>query len=148
MSRTAPIALIGSFAAAMFVLAGSYGESGAQEAEEAMDPTGLVATLPDGPRDHWVWLSDRVFRHSQLFDGDTGRALGTIDVAWALGGRLPHSAPERSEIYMVETVYARGHRGARTDLVTVYDSKTLAVKRRPGTNPCRANSRVIVSSRM
>jgi methylamine dehydrogenase heavy chain len=110
----------------LFVTA-SVTDASAETAIEG-DPTGTVLSIPDGSRDHWVWVSDRVLRHSQLFDGDTGRALGTIDVAWSLSGRLPQESTERNEIYMVESVYARGHRGARTDIVTIYDRKTLAVK--------------------
>jgi len=92
------------------------------------DPTGTVAPLPEGSRAHWVWVSDRVLRHSQLFDGDSGRALGTIDFAWSLSGRLPHEAPARKELYIVESVYERGHRGKRHDFVTIYDADALTVK--------------------
>jgi len=53
---------------------------------------------------------------------------GTLDVAWSLSGRLPLEASARKEIYVVESVYARGHRGARTDLVTIYDAEKLTVK--------------------
>jgi len=87
-----------------------------------------VMKLPPGSRDHWVWISDRVLRHNQLFDGDTGRALGTLDVSISLSGRLPLSAPALGELYVVESVYSRGHRGTRADYVTVYDAETLAYK--------------------
>jgi methylamine dehydrogenase heavy chain len=123
MSRT----LAASALAAIYLVAASVEDASAEAAIEG-DPIGVVLDVPDGPRDHWVWVSDRVLRHSQLFDGDTGRVMGTIDVAWSLSGRLPHESVERNEIYLVESVYARGHRGARTDIVTLYDRKTLAVK--------------------
>ena len=91
------------------------------------EATGSIAALPEGSRAHWVWVSDRLFRHSQLFDGDSGRVLGTLDFSWSLGGRLPHTAPNRNELYIVESVYARGHRGQRSDYVTIYDADKLTV---------------------
>ena len=87
-----------------------------------------VQKLPSGPRDHWVWVSDRLLRHNQLFDGDTGSVLGTLDVSVALSGRLPLSSHELHELYIVESVYSRGHRGTRADYVTIYDDATLAYK--------------------
>lgn len=119
--------LTASALAAISLVAARVHDASAEAAVEG-DPIGVVLDVPDGPRDHWVWVSDRVLRHSQLFDGDSGRVMGTIDVAWSLSGRLPHESAERNEIYLVESVYARGHRGARTDIVTLYDRKTLAVK--------------------
>ena len=92
------------------------------------DDFGRVATLPPGPRDHWVWINDRPLRHNLLFDGDTGRALGTLDVSMTLAGRLPLTSRELGEFYVVEPVYSRGHRGTRTDYVTIYDIDTLVVK--------------------
>lgn len=87
-----------------------------------------VTKLPSGPRDHWVWVSDRLLRHNQLFDGDTGRALGTLDVSISLAGRLPLTSRELGELYIVESIYSRGHRGTRADYVTIYDAETLAYK--------------------
>ena len=92
------------------------------------DEFGQMTKLPSGPRDHWVWVSDRPLRHNQLFDGDTGRALGTLDVSISLAGRLPLTSRELGELYIVESVYSRGHRGTRADYVTIYDADTLAFK--------------------
>lgn len=92
------------------------------------DEFAQVMKLPSGPRDHWVWVSDRLLRHNQLFDGDTGRALGTLDVSISLAGRLPLASPKLGELYIVESIYSRGHRGTRADYVTIYDAETLAYK--------------------
>lgn len=100
----------------------------AQASDLVPDPLGVIRLLPDGPRDHWVWVSDRLFRHNLLFDGDSGRVLGTLDVASSLGGRIPLTSATLHEFYVVESVYTRGHRGERHDFVTIYDAATLAAK--------------------
>ncbi len=99
-------------------------------ARAGLDPDehGQVATLPAATGAHWVWVPDRVLRHSVLFDGDTGNALGILDGSFSLSGPSPLVAPRRGEIYVVDQVYARGHRGERHDYVTIYDATTLAVR--------------------
>lgn len=96
-------------------------------AELEADPHGVIEVVPEQVGDHWVWVSDRLFRHSLLFDGDTGRMLGGVDVNAMLSGRGPVVSRIRSELYVVEDVYSRGHRGERRDFVTIYDARTLAV---------------------
>jgi methylamine dehydrogenase heavy chain len=100
----------------------------AEVGELRPDEFGQVTKLPSGLRDHWVWVSDRVLRHNQLFDGDTGQALGTLDVSISLAGRLPLGSRELGELYIVESIYSRGHRGTRAEYVTIYDAETLAYK--------------------
>jgi methylamine dehydrogenase heavy chain len=92
------------------------------------DEHGQVAVLPATPSPHWLWVPDRILRHATLFDGDTGRALGTLDSTFSLSGPPPLFAPKRGEIYVVDQVYARGHRGERKDYVTIYDATTLMVR--------------------
>jgi len=89
------------------------------------DEHGVVAQVPPGPSTHRLWVGDRLFRHSILFDGDSGRALGMVDTTFNLGGVAPYPNPVRGEIYVVEAVYDRGHRGRRTDYVTIYDNELL-----------------------
>ena len=96
-------------------------------AEIQPDEHGQIAKLP-AASPHWLWVPDRVLRHAQLFDGDTGDALGTLDGSFCLSGPTPLFAPTRHEIYVVDAVYARGHRGERKDYVTIYDATTLAVR--------------------
>jgi hypothetical protein len=63
----------------------------------------------------------------ELFDGDTGSRSARVDGTFSLSGPSPLVSPKRGEIYVVDQVYARGHRGERSDYVTIYDAKTLAV---------------------
>jgi len=85
------------------------------------------ATLPP-IGDHFVWVVDSVFLHSQLFDGDTGAVYATIDAGTTLSPKPPMFAPGRGEFYSVEIDYDRGRRGHRIDYVTIYDAVTLDVK--------------------
>ncbi len=107
-------------------LVGAGAVSGAR-AELEPDETGVSLTLPP-PAPHQVWLPDVVLRHSKLFDGDTGQVLGIVDATWGPSGRPPLLSRARNELYVVEPVYERGHRGARRDFVTIYDAVTLDVK--------------------
>ena len=43
------------------------------------EEVGQVLRLPDTVSDHWLWVPDRVFRHSILLDGDSGKMLGAVD---------------------------------------------------------------------
>ncbi len=94
----------------------------------ASDEHGKVAVLPATPGPHWVWVPDRILRHATLFDGDTGAALGALDGTFSLSGPPPLFSRKRGEIYIVDPVYARGHRGERKDYVTIYDATTLMVR--------------------
>jgi methylamine dehydrogenase heavy chain len=86
-----------------------------------------VATLP-APTPHWTLIysiaSLGSFAPSSvtIVDGDTRRVLGMMD--GGLGSSFA-VAPSRREFYMADTYYSRGARGDRTDVVTIYDAKTL-----------------------
>lgn len=84
--------------------------------------------LPEQASDHWVWVPDRLLRHSVLFDGDTGKMLGAIDSGAQITPKTPLWSRARKEIYNVDTIYSRGHRGDRQDFVVIYDTRTLEVK--------------------
>jgi methylamine dehydrogenase heavy chain len=57
-----------------------------------------------------------------VFDGDTGRI--EAQVAMALNPTLDFS-PDNTRIYVGETMYTRGNRGDRLDLLSIYDASTL-----------------------
>ncbi len=86
-----------------------------------------IETLPSPAGRHWVWVTDFVFRHSILFDADSGRVLGMIDSAGPLTTKPPYLGLARGEIYSVDSVRTRAYRGERTDLVTIFDASTLNV---------------------
>lgn len=92
------------------------------------EEVGHVLRLPEEAAPHWVWVPDRLFRHSALFDGDTGRMLGALDSGAQISPKAPLWSHTRNEIYTVDTVYSRGHRGERKDYVVIYDARTLQPK--------------------
>jgi methylamine dehydrogenase heavy chain len=85
------------------------------------------ARVPAGDPAHRVWVTDRIWRHTALFDGDTGNVLGMVDGPSAtVTPKLPLHAHRRGEIYSADLAYSRGDRGERTDFVTIYDDQTLS----------------------
>jgi len=90
----------------------------------AADPIGTVLSLPAEPGPHWIWAGDALLRRAALIDGDTGRFLGQIPAG--VGIIAPHRSRDGREIYQVETHYARGTRGERTDRISISDGTTLA----------------------
>jgi methylamine dehydrogenase heavy chain len=87
-----------------------------------------VATLAVPASKHWVWVNDFVFPHmsdgmAYLVDGDSGRYLGTLSTGYSFAHLvLPRDG---KVIYSPETYFSRGTRGTRTDVVTLYDPRTL-----------------------
>lgn len=80
------------------------------------------------PSPHWLIANDANFlgymdSKVYLFDGDTGRMLGMISA----GGyrNAIEVAPDLGRLYSPETYYTRHTRGERTDVVTLYDVRTL-----------------------
>src|SRR6516165_1664373 len=87
-----------------------------------------VERLP--PRSpHWVYLYDYVFDNEidarvYLFDGDSYRRLGQIGAGFYAQLNL---SPDGGTTAVASTYFARGSRGARTDVVEFTDNTTLAV---------------------
>lgn len=87
-----------------------------------------VEELPPQPAPHWVWVNDislsavpdgRAF----LVDGDSGRMLGMLSTGYSFTSvMVPRNG---GVIYAPETYFARGTRGTRTDVVTIYDTRHL-----------------------
>jgi methylamine dehydrogenase heavy chain len=102
---------------ALWLVCGAVG-SGAPEPEAQIPPTGA----------HRVWVTDRLWHHSALFDGDTAQVLGMIDSPYVtVTPKLPMHAHRRGEIYSVDLAYSRGDRGERVDFITIYDDRSLSV---------------------
>jgi methylamine dehydrogenase heavy chain len=112
--------MTGRLVALLLLLAGT--------AVAEFETVGKVAALPEQPGRHWFWLSDILLHRTALFDADSGEQLGAISSGSAGVGFVisPLFSPDHREIYLAETYYSRGTRGDRTDVVTIYDSRTLA----------------------
>jgi len=96
----------------------------AASADVPLDTIGRSESLPTPPRPHWVWASDIMLRRSSLLDLDSGAFLGMVSTGlFSQASVFPRSRPE---FYLPETYYSRGTRGERSDVVTIYDARTLA----------------------
>lgn len=85
-----------------------------------------IATLP-APEARWVFASSQWGDPgTRIFDGTSGRMVGTVH-----HGNLASFAidPLGKYYYIAETIWTRGNRGTRQDMITVYDSHTLKLVR-------------------
>lgn len=106
--------------------------AGAAYAELPVEPTPAVKTLPAQYPDSYVFLVDPNFfgmESGKVVIADVG--AGVDHHKGAIGAAqfgLFTAARTRPELYVVDTFYARGHRGERTDVLTIYDKSTLDPK--------------------
>jgi len=121
-------------AIAGIVLAGGALAQAAEPPPLAIEPTGIVETLPANYPASWFLVHDIGFFHmsdGKVYVIDTAaptlaqQVKGTFNVSMI--GNVLQSAP-RSEIYATETFHARGTRGERTDVLTIWDQTTLSPK--------------------
>jgi methylamine dehydrogenase heavy chain len=119
MRRPLPAGLI----AALGLVLALGGRAAAQ-----IENVGRSLELPETPGPHWFWLSDIVLHRTALFDADRATLLGSISSGTAGVDFViaPTFSPDHREIYLAETYFSRGVRGERTDVVTVYDARSLA----------------------
>lgn len=83
-----------------------------------------VATLPPaGP--HRLWLAGSFMGGAQVIDGDSGELKATI-----AGAALSNYAagPGQRTVYVAESIWTKGVRGERQDMVSVYDGATLKLQ--------------------
>ncbi|WP_051906170.1 amine dehydrogenase large subunit [Thermus tengchongensis] len=88
--------------------------------------TSTTATLPAW-QPHWVFVLDSNFPYltankATLLDGDRLDMLGMISMGYLANLEV---SPDGKEVYAIETFHSRLTRGERTDVVTIYDAKTL-----------------------
>jgi methylamine dehydrogenase heavy chain len=57
-----------------------------------------------------------------IYDGDSGKIQGQVPMAHDSGMR---ASQNDSKFYVAETMWTRGNRGVRQDLLSIYDGKTL-----------------------
>lgn len=122
----------GRFRRAFIAAAGLAGLAGGAGAELPVEPTPAVKSLPAHYPDSYVFLVDPNFfgmESGKIVIADVGDPVdhhkGAIGAA-QFG--LFAAAKSRPELYVVDTFYSRGHRGERTDVLTIYDKATLLPK--------------------
>jgi methylamine dehydrogenase heavy chain len=114
--------------ASLAALLASLGVATVARADDVSETVGKSLTLPGEPGPHWFWLSDVMLHRTALFDGERGEILGSIASGSPGVGFViePLFSRDHREIYLAESYFSRGVRGERTDVVTVYDTVTLA----------------------
>jgi methylamine dehydrogenase heavy chain len=80
-----------------------------------------VAVLPP-PTPHRVWLLELYSGQMQIVDGDTGDLLSSMYSASLSNFASP---PGQRTIDVAESVWSKGNRGTRQDMISVYDGSTL-----------------------
>jgi methylamine dehydrogenase heavy chain len=106
-------------------------------------PTEHLTVEPLPPKSpHWVYVFDESFYNEidarvHLFDGDSYRRLGQIDAGFTPSMNL---SPDGNTTVVATTYFARGSRGARTDVVEFTDNATLAVTHEIVLPPKRAQT--------
>ena len=101
-------------------------------AEIKPEQIGVIEVLPDTYPPHWIIAQDGAFFHMSdgkfiVLDADAddpadqykGMFNGSFIAQF-------YQAKTRPEMYVVETFHSRGHRGDRTDVLTIYDKRSLA----------------------
>ena len=94
-------------------------------ADVAPESVGQIAQLPQPFHPHWAWVSDLVLQRTALIDLDDSRFLGMINGGF--GPITPLFPTRRAEIYVANTYYSRFSHGERTDVLEIYDAKSLAL---------------------
>lgn len=82
------------------------------------------------PEPHWFWVHDVAFFNmadgrTYLYNADNGEMLGMLSTGIFYG--TFETPDDYSLIYSPETYYSRHTRGERTDVVSIYDTRTLEV---------------------
>jgi methylamine dehydrogenase heavy chain len=113
-------------------------------AEVPIEQPGGVEVLPSPAHAHWIVVSDFVLQRSAFLDLDAGTFLGMVST----GEGVQEAAypKRRPEFYLPETYYARGTRGARSDMVTIYDEVKLAPLAEIAIPPKRATNTLSVGN--
>jgi methylamine dehydrogenase heavy chain len=96
-------------------------------AQAAPEEGTRVAVLPPlGPHTVFVYSIASLGSFSPatvtIIDGDKAKILGMMTGGLGSGFAIP---PGHRDFYMADTFYSRGSRGVRTDVLTIYDGKTL-----------------------
>ena len=113
-------------AAAVCALALAGGIPAAHAADPLQpDPELEAVTLP-APKPSWVFV-ERGFTvpGNTIYDTDTGKMLGQVETSHLSDLSLD---PAGKVYYVAESIWSKGSRGTRQDMITVYDAATLKLK--------------------
>lgn len=111
-------------AACALVLAGTA--SVAQASDPLPTDPELEAVTLSAPKPSWVFVERGfVVPGNSIYDTETGKMLGMVEASTLSDLALD---PAGKAYYVSETIWTKGWRGTRQDMITVYDSATLKLK--------------------
>lgn len=100
----------------------------AAPARAQLPPDEMTSKTLAEPSPNWVFVLDAGFPSTStaridIIDGDAHKMLGQLT-----GGYLANfeASPDHREYYTIDTYYSRGWRGTRTDVVSIFDAKSLS----------------------
>ncbi len=113
-------------AAAVCALA-LLGTAGAASAADPLQPDPeLEAVTLSAPKPSWVFVERGfVVSGNSIYDTDTGKMLGMVEASTLSDLALD---PAGKAYYVSESIWTKGWRGTRQDMITVYDAATLKLK--------------------
>lgn len=125
--------IVGALFASISIMGGVSGVRAQSSAPLPSEAVPNVATLPQKIPQSWVFAHDASF-----FSLTTGKIMlidtlsesrnvrGMIGAAQMAGFQ---QSKKRDELYIAETFLSRGTRGDETDVISIYDTKTLKFKK-------------------
>jgi methylamine dehydrogenase heavy chain len=105
--------------------------SGITIAKDFVPEKAFSETLPKNTGQEWFWSYG--FRMPSAADGQAflfdehGKRLGQLSTGFWFNNLV--NAKTRNEIITTETYFSRGTRGTRTDIVSIYDARSLTHKK-------------------
>lgn len=115
--------------AACLLMAGAglaIGAAGVAPAAVPTEPeTATVATLP-APSPKWFYVRGGFdSAGTQIVDSTTGKMVGMVDTSRSSDMAID---PAGKFYYVSETIWSKGNRGTRQDLLTIYDANSLKLQ--------------------
>lgn len=84
-------------------------------------------TVLSPPSPHWIYVNTNWTRRgTRIFDGDSGKMVAQINEAEMSNFAVD---PAGRYYYVAETIWTKGNRGTRQDMLTVYNANTLKLVR-------------------
>jgi len=115
-----------SFGVALLIAGPSAGFGAEFPTPLPMEPMGIINSLPNPLPEDWVFVHSLASETIDLVDTSSPSPTnyrGMLGASY-VANFLQSSA--RPELLVAETFFARGSRGERTDVLTIYDRHTLA----------------------
>ncbi|MBH1992635.1 MAG: methylamine dehydrogenase [Sphingomonadaceae bacterium] len=123
MSNTARRIFAATSLSCALILSAASAMAAPADTKASVEPEESNTLTIDPPKPTWFFVDGGWDSPgTSIFDGDSGKMKGMVETR-----RLADMAidPAGKYYYVAETIWSKGDRGTRQDMVTVYDSSTL-----------------------